>query len=110
MIELSQSLRAPRYREKPGKLYSLLRFHIIFSGLRVSIYFCDYWAHVVAEFWLQEEGLVLTLLSVLHLFFKIHKPLLAWYSCLFISLLLFKSIQVDSALVVPWSPSEKKTA
>jgi NitT/TauT family transport system permease protein len=107
MIELSQSLRAPRYRET-WQIRIPYAIPHIFSGLRVSITLAIIGA-VVAEFVAAEEGLGY-FIQFSTSFFKIPQAFAGLIFLSVISLLLFKSIQWIQAWLFPWSLPKKKTA
>jgi NitT/TauT family transport system permease protein len=107
MIELSQSLRAPRYRET-WQIRIPYAIPHIFSGLRVSITLAIIGA-VVAEFVAAEEGLGY-FIQFSTSFFKIPQAFAGLIFLSVISLLLFKSIQWIQAWWFPWSLPKKKTA
>lgn len=105
MIELSQSLRAPRYRET-WQIRIPYAIPHIFSGLRVSITLAIIGA-VVAEFVAAEEGLGY-FIQFSTSFFKIPQAFAGLIFLSVISLLLFKSIQWIQAWFFPWSLPKKK--
>ncbi|MGB0784494.1 MAG: ABC transporter permease [Marinomonas sp.] len=105
MIELSQSLRAPRYRET-WQIRIPYAIPHIFSGLRVSITLAIIGA-VVAEFVAAEEGLGY-FIQFSTSFFKIPQAFAGLIFLSVISLLLFKSIQWIQAWWFPWSLPKKK--
>lgn len=105
MIELSQSLRAPRYRET-WQIRIPYAIPHIFSGLRVSITLAIIGA-VVAEFVAAEEGLGY-FIQFSTSFFKIPQAFAGLIFLSIISLLLFKSIQWIQAWWFPWSLPKKK--
>lgn len=105
MIELSQSLRAPRYRET-WQIRIPYAIPHIFSGLRVSITLAIIGA-VVAEFVAAEEGLGY-FIQFSTSFFKIPQAFAGLIFLSVISLLLFKSIQWIQAWLFPWSLPKKK--
>ncbi|ETI62564.1 ABC transporter permease [Marinomonas profundimaris] len=105
MIELSQSLRAPRYRET-WQIRIPYAIPHIFSGLRVSITLAIIGA-VVAEFVAAEEGLGY-FIQFSTSFFKIPQAFAGLIFLSIISLLLFKSIQWSQAWWFPWSLPKKK--
>jgi NitT/TauT family transport system permease protein len=107
MIELSQSLRAPRYRET-WQIRIPYAIPHIFSGLRVSITL-EIIGAVVAEFVAAEEGLGY-FIQFSTSFFKIPQAFAGLIFLSVISLLLFKSIQWIQAWWFPWSLPKKKTA
>ena len=106
MIELSQSLRAPRYRET-WQIRIPYAIPHIFSGLRVSITLAIIGA-VVAEFVAAEEGLGY-FIQFSTSFFKIPQAFAGLIFLSVISLLLFKSIQWIQAWFFPWSLPKKKS-
>lgn len=105
MIELSQSLRAPRYRET-WQIRIPYAIPHIFSGLRVSITLAIIGA-VVAEFVAAEEGLGY-FIQFSTSFFKIPQAFSGLIFLSAISLLLFKSIQWIQMWLFPWSMPKKK--
>ncbi|RBO81921.1 ABC transporter permease [Marinomonas aquiplantarum] len=105
MIELSQSLRAPRYRET-WQIRIPYAIPHIFSGLRVSITLAIIGA-VVAEFVAAEEGLGY-FIQFSTSFFKIPQAFAGLIFLSVISLLLFKSVQWIQAWFFPWSLPKKK--
>ncbi|MGO3740497.1 MAG: ABC transporter permease [Marinomonas foliarum] len=106
MIELSQSLRAPRYRET-WQIRIPYAIPHIFSGLRVSITLAIIGA-VVAEFVAAEEGLGY-FIQFSTSFFKIPQAFAGLIFLSVISLLLFKSIQWIQAWFFPWSLPKKQS-
>jgi NitT/TauT family transport system permease protein len=105
MIELSQSLRAPRYRET-WQIRIPYAIPHIFSGLRVSITLAIIGA-VVAEFVAAEEGLGY-FIQFSTSFFKIPQAFAGLIFLSIISLLLFKSVQWVQVWLFPWSLPKKK--
>ncbi|BFM48665.1 ABC transporter permease [Marinomonas sp. THO17] len=105
MIELSQSLRAPRYRET-WQIRIPYAIPHIFSGLRVSITLAIIGA-VVAEFVAAEEGLGY-FIQFSTSFFKIPQAFAGLIFLSIISLLLFKSVQWIQAWLFPWSLPKTK--
>lgn len=105
MIELSQSLRAPRYRET-WQIRIPYAIPHIFSGLRVSITLAIIGA-VVAEFVAAEEGLGY-FIQFSTSFFKIPQAFAGLFFLAATSLLLFKSVQWIQAWFFPWSLPKKK--
>ena len=105
MIELSQSLRAPRYRET-WQIRIPYAIPHIFSGLRVSITLAIIGA-VVAEFVAAEEGLGY-FIQFSTSFFKIPQAFAGLIFLSVISLLLFKSIHWIQMWLFPWSLPKKK--
>ena len=105
MIELSQSLRAPRYRET-WQIRIPYAIPHIFSGLRVSITLAIIGA-VVAEFVAAEEGLGY-FIQFSTSFFKIPQAFAGLIFLAVTSLLLFKSVQWIQAWWFPWSLPKKK--
>lgn len=105
MIELSQSLRAPRYRET-WQIRIPYAIPHIFSGLRVSITLAIIGA-VVAEFVAAEEGLGY-FIQFSTSFFKIPQAFAGLIFLACISLLLFKSVQWTQAWLFPWSLPKKQ--
>ena len=105
MIELSQSLRAPRYRET-WQIRIPYAIPHIFSGLRVSITLAIIGA-VVAEFVAAEEGLGY-FIQFSTSFFKIPQAFAGLIFLSIISLLLFKSVQWIQAWLFPWSLPKKR--
>lgn len=105
MVELSQSLRAPRYRET-WQIRIPYAIPHIFSGLRVSITLAIIGA-VVAEFVAAEEGLGY-FIQFSTSFFKIPQAFAGLIFLSIISLLLFKSVQWVQIWLFPWSLPKKK--
>ncbi|TDO95754.1 ABC transporter permease [Marinomonas balearica] len=105
MIELSQSLRAPRYRET-WQIRIPYAIPHIFSGLRVSITLAIIGA-VVAEFVAAEKGLGY-FIQFSTSFFKIPQAFAGLIFLAAISLLLFKSVQWIQMYFFPWSLPKKK--
>ncbi|MCZ2720499.1 ABC transporter permease [Marinomonas sp. 15G1-11] len=105
MIELSKSLRAPRYRET-WQIRIPYAIPHIFSGLRVSITLAIIGA-VVAEFVAAEEGLGY-FIQFSTSFFKIPQAFAGLIFLSIISLLLFKSVQWVQMWLFPWSLPKKK--
>ncbi|MEO9654868.1 ABC transporter permease [Marinomonas sp.] len=105
MIELSQSLRAPRYRET-WQIRIPYAIPHIFSGLRVSITLAIIGA-VVAEFVAAEEGLGY-FIQFSTSFFKIPQAFAGLIFLSVISLLLFKSVHWVQVWLFPWSLPKKK--
>lgn len=106
MIELSQSLRAPRYRET-WQIRIPYAIPHIFSGLRVSITLAIIGA-VVAEFVAAEEGLGY-FIQFSTSFFKIPQAFAGLIFLAITSLLLFKSVQWFQRWLFPWSLPKKKS-
>ena len=105
MIELSQSLRAPRYRET-WQIRIPYAIPHIFSGLRVSITLAIIGA-VVAEFVAAEQGLGY-FIQFSTSFFKIPQAFAGLIFLSIISLLLFKSVQWVQMWLFPWSLPKNK--
>ncbi|MGB5996384.1 MAG: ABC transporter permease [Marinomonas sp.] len=105
LIELSQSLRAPRYRET-WQIRIPYAIPHIFSGLRVSITLAIIGA-VVAEFVAAEQGLGY-FIQFSTSFFKIPQAFAGLIFLSAISLLLFKSVQWLQLWLFPWSLPKKK--
>ncbi|MBJ7553861.1 ABC transporter permease [Marinomonas spartinae] len=105
LIELSQSLRAPRYRET-WQIRIPYAIPHIFSGLRVSITLAIIGA-VVAEFVAAEQGLGY-FIQFSTSFFKIPQAFAGLVFLSAISLLLFKSVHWIQAWLFPWSLPKKK--
>jgi NitT/TauT family transport system permease protein len=105
LIELSQSLRAPRRRET-WQIRIPYAIPHIFSGLRVSITLSIIGA-VVAEFVAAEEGLGY-FIQFSTSYFKIPQAFAGLIFLSVISLILFKSIQWIQAWWFPWSLPKKK--
>ncbi|WP_413700551.1 ABC transporter permease [Psychromonas sp. KJ10-10] len=105
MIELSQSLRAPRYRET-WQIRIPYAIPHIFSGLRVSITLAIIGA-VVAEFVVAEQGLGY-FIQFSTSFFKIPQAFAGLIFLSIISLLLFKSVQWIQMWLFPWSLPKNK--
>ena len=105
LIELSQSLRAPRYRET-WQIRIPYAIPHIFSGLRVSITLAIIGA-VVAEFVAAEQGLGY-FIQFSTSFFKIPQAFAGLIFLSAISLLLFKSVQWIQIWLFPWSLPKKK--
>lgn len=105
MIELSQSLRAPRYRET-WQIRIPYAIPHIFSGLRISITLSIIGA-VVAEFVAAEQGLGY-FIQFSTSFFKIPQAFAGLIFLSATSLLLFKSVQWIQMWWFPWSLPKKK--
>jgi NitT/TauT family transport system permease protein len=105
MIELSQSLRAPQYRET-WQIRIPYAIPHIFSGLRISITLSIIGA-VVAEFVAAERGLGY-FIQFSTSFFKIPQAFAGLIFLSLTSLLLFKSVQWIQAWWFPWSLPKKK--
>ncbi|WP_430460529.1 ABC transporter permease [Thalassolituus sp. LLYu03] len=105
LIELSQSLRAPRYRET-WQIRIPYAIPHIFSGLKVSITLAIIGA-VVAEFVAAEEGLGY-FIQFSTSFFKIPQAFAGLIFLAVISLILFKSVQWIQQWFFPWSLPKKK--
>ncbi len=105
LIELSQSLRAPRYRET-WQIRIPYAIPYIFSGLRVSITLAIIGA-VVAEFVAAVEGLGY-FIQFSTSYFKIAQAFAGLIFLATISLLLFKSVQWIQQFFFPWSLPKKK--
>lgn len=105
MIELSQSLRAPRHRET-WQIRIPYAIPHIFSGLRISITLSIIGA-VVAEFVAAEQGLGY-FIQFSTSFFKIPQAFAGLILLSLVSLLLFKSIQWIQEYCFPWSLPNKK--
>lgn len=104
LIELSQSLGAPRYRET-WQIRIPYAIPHIFSGLKVSITLAIIGA-VVAEFVAAEAGLGY-FIQFSTSFFKIPQAFAGLIFLAIISLLLFKSVQWIQAWFFPWSLPQK---
>tara|TARA_R110001583_G_scaffold8952_5_gene42275 strand:+ start:4207 stop:4998 length:792 start_codon:yes stop_codon:yes gene_type:complete len=105
MIELSQSLRAPQYRET-WQIRIPYAIPHIFSGLRISITLSIIGA-VVAEFVAAEQGLGY-FIQFSTSFFKIPQAFAGLIFLSLTSLLLFKSVQWVQIWWFPWSLPKKK--
>jgi NitT/TauT family transport system permease protein len=105
MIELSKSLRAPRYRET-WQIRIPYAIPHIFSGLRVSVTLAIIGA-VVAEFVAAEEGLGY-FIQFSTSFFKIPQAFAGLIFLSIVSLLLFKSVQWVQIWLFPWSLPKNK--
>lgn len=105
LIELSQSLRAPRYRET-WQIRIPYAIPHIFSGLKVSITLAIIGA-VVAEFVAAEQGLGY-FIQFSTSFFKIPQAFAGLIFLAVTSLLLFKSVQWIQEWLFPWSLPKKK--
>jgi NitT/TauT family transport system permease protein len=105
MVELSQSLGAPRHRET-WQIRIPYAIPHIFSGLRVAITLAIVGA-VVAEFVSAEEGLGY-FIQFSTSFFKISQAFAGLIFLSIISLLLFKSIHWIQLCFFPWSIPKKK--
>ena len=104
MIELSQSLRAPQYRET-WQIRIPYAIPHIFSGLRISITLSIIGA-VVAEFVAAEQGLGY-FIQFSTSYFKIPQAFAGLIFLSLISLLLFKSVQWVQIWLFPWSLPKK---
>lgn len=104
MIELSQSLRAPQYRET-WQIRIPYAIPHIFSGLRISITLSIIGA-VVAEFVAAEQGLGY-FIQFSTSFFKIPQAFAGLIFLSLTSLLLFKSVQWIQRWWFPWSLPKK---
>ncbi len=105
LVELSQSLRAPRYRET-WQIRIPYAIPHIFSGLKVSITLAIIGA-VVAEFVAAEQGLG-DFIQFSTSFFKIPQAFAGLIFLAVISLLLFKSVTWIQTWLFPWSLPKKK--
>jgi NitT/TauT family transport system permease protein len=105
LIELSQSLRAPRYRET-WQIRIPYAIPHIFSGLKVSITLAIIGA-VVAEFVAAEEGLGY-FIQFSTSYFKIPQAFAGLIFLAVISLLLFRSVHWIQIWLFPWSLPKKK--
>ncbi|MDC0612334.1 ABC transporter permease [Vibrio sp.] len=105
LIELSQSLRAPRYRET-WQIRIPYAIPHIFSGVRVSITLAIIGA-VVAEFVAADKGLGY-FIQFSTSYFKIPQAFAGLFFLAAISLLLFKSVQWIQVWLFPWSLPKKK--
>jgi NitT/TauT family transport system permease protein len=105
MIELSQSLRAPQYRET-WQIRIPYAIPHIFSGLRISITLSIIGA-VVAEFVAAEQGLGY-FIQFSTSFFKIPQAFAGLIFLSVTSLLLFKTVQWVQIWWFPWSLPKKK--
>ena len=105
LIELSKSLRAPRYRET-WQIRIPYAIPHIFSGLKVSITLAIIGA-VVAEFVAAEKGLGY-FIQFSTSFFKIPQAFAGLIFLAVVSLVLFKSVQWAQQWLYPWSIPKNK--
>lgn len=105
LIELSRSLRAPRYRET-WQIRIPYAIPHIFSGLKVSITLAIIGA-VVAEFVAAEKGLGY-FIQFSTSFFKIPQAFAGLIFLAVVSLVLFKSVQWAQQWLYPWSIPKNK--